>query len=258
MSDKSGKPKDVLQPVDEGARRLAKTLLRTARFAALAGLDPLDGSPTVSRVNLATAMDGRPVFLISRLSGHFAALEGDPRASLLVGEPGKGDPIAHPRMTLIGTVARISDEAERQVLRRRFLARHPKSALYADFPDFAFWIFTPQRVSLNGGFGKAFAPGPGDLVTDMSGCEGLQDMEAGAVEHMNDDHRDAIDHYAALAGRSEAGWRLSGIDPEGVDLVRGDLVARVWFDPPLESASDLRARLVALARQPAGDRDQAG
>ena len=93
--------KDVLQPVDDSARRLSKTLIRTARQAALGTIDPTDGSPFVSRVSLATAMDGSPVFLISRLSGHFANLESDPRCSLLVGEPGKGDPLAHPRITFL-------------------------------------------------------------------------------------------------------------------------------------------------------------
>jgi hypothetical protein len=32
------KPRDVLQPVDDKARRLAKELIRTARFAALGTL----------------------------------------------------------------------------------------------------------------------------------------------------------------------------------------------------------------------------
>ena len=94
------KKRDVLQPVDDGAKRLAKALVRSARYAALATLDPLDGSPSVSRVSLATAMDGSPIFLMSRLSSHCTNLMVDARCSLLVGEPGKGDPLAHPRRDL--------------------------------------------------------------------------------------------------------------------------------------------------------------
>jgi len=61
-----------------------------------------------------SALQGRwtchPIFLISNLSLHFAALEVDARASLLLGEPDKGDPFAHPRMTVTGRVARAADK----------------------------------------------------------------------------------------------------------------------------------------------------
>ena len=62
-------------------------------------------------------MRGEPVFFISRLSAHFPNLEADPRCSLLIGEPGKGDPLAHPRMTLIGRAEKIADGPAADVLR---------------------------------------------------------------------------------------------------------------------------------------------
>lgn len=242
------KKKDVLRSVDDAARRLGKTLLRTARFASLATLDPIDGAPSVSRVNVATSMAGEPVFLISGLSGHFGNLVADARCSLMVGEPGKGDPLAHARMTLTGRAERLAMGAEREQLKARYLMRHPKSALYADFPDFAFWKFTADRISLNGGFGKAFAPHPADIASDMSGLADLDDAEAGAVEHMNADHAEAVGRYAARAGGEPGGWRLACLDPEGLDLVRGDQVVRIWFDEPLKSTAELRPVLVALAK----------
>ncbi|MEM7176313.1 MAG: DUF2470 domain-containing protein [Pseudomonadota bacterium] len=238
--------RDVLQAVDDDVRRAAKTLLRTARHGALASLDPDSGTPMASRVSLATASDGSPVFLISQLSGHFGALESDPRASVLIGEPGRGDPLAHPRITVFGHASRVT-EGERQQLRSRFLARHPKAALYADFGDFAFWKLAITGASFNAGFGKAYAMAGADLiaVTDR----GLETMEAGAVAHMNEDHADAISLYAtALLQRAEAPWCLACLDLEGLDLVAGDQVARLWFDPPLSSAEELRPRLVALAK----------
>ena len=248
------KKKDVLQPVDDAARRQAKTLVRTARYASLATIDPLDGSPSVSRVSLATAMDGSPVFLISRLSSHFANLEADPRCSLLVGEPGKGDPLAYPRMTLIGTAENLGQSPERAperaAVKSRFLRRNPKAALYADFPDFAFWKFATSRASLNGGFGRAYALASGDLAVPATALQSLTEFEEGAVEHMNADHADAVGRYAVKSGATSAeGWRLATIDPEGLDMTCGDEVARLWFDDPLKSAQELRPVLVALAKQ---------
>jgi len=243
------KKRDILQAVDDDAKRLAKTLVRTARFGALGTLDPVDGSPSVSRVALATAMDGAPVFLISRLSGHCTNLLADRRCSLLVGDPGKGDPLAHPRMTLIGSAVQISQGEERTFYRNRYLRRNPKAALYVDFPDFSFWRFETSRASLNGGFGKAYALTAGDLATSLTGAEALAEMEEGAVEHMNDDHLSAIQKYAAKAGETPSGWKLSTLDPEGLDLISGDRVARLWFDKPLASAAELRPVLVSLAKE---------
>lgn len=240
--------KDVLQAVDEGARRLGKGLLRSARFAALGTIDPADGSPFVSRVSLATLMDGTPGFLISRLSSHFTNLEADSRCSLLVGEPGKGDPLAHARMTVIARARKLEHGAERAALARRYLLRHPKAALYAEFADFAFWVADIDRASLNGGFGKAFAMTRADLVTAGQVVTDLMEVEEGAVEHMNEDHKEALATYAHQSGAEGSGWRMTGLDPDGVDLVKGDSTARLWFDSPLKSGRDLRAVLAAHAR----------
>ncbi|MEL7468550.1 MAG: DUF2470 domain-containing protein [Pseudomonadota bacterium] len=244
----SEKPKkDVLQPVDEDVRRQAKTFLRKARHGSLATLDPRTGTPMASRVSLASASDGAPVFLISQLSGHFGALEADPRASLLLGEPGKGDPLAHPRITVFGSAEKIADD-RRALVRSRFLRRHPKSALYADFGDFAFWRLNVEGASFNGGFGKAYALSAEDVAAPTD--PDLEAMEAGAVEHMNEDHLDAIGLYATdLLGKPEGAWTIACLDLEGLDLTLGDEVARLWFDPPLSTAEELRPRLVALAKR---------
>ncbi len=244
------KKPDVLQTVDDKVRRLAKGLVRSARYGALATLDPLDGSPSVSRVSLATAMDGAPVFLISALSSHCTNLKADGRCSLLVGEPGKGDPLAHPRMTLIGRAIQIGTEPDRAYLRNRYLARHPKAALYVDFPDFSFWRFETLRASLNGGFGKAYALAADDLTTSLAGVETLAEIEEGAVSHMNADHLPAIERYAEKIGEDGTNWRLATLDPEGLDLISGDRVARLWFDTPLASSAELRPVLVSLAKSP--------
>ena len=244
VSDK----KDPLLPVDDAARRLAGGLLRSARHGALATLDPGDGAPLATRTGLASDMDGSPVFLTSTLSAHTRALLADPRCSLLVGEPGKGDPLAHPRLTVTGHAERIAEGDARERLKRRYLARHPKAALYVDFPDFGFWRLQVDRASLNAGFGRAYAMAPADVLSDMTGLEGLLAFEAGAVEHMNADHAAAVELYARAFCEAVPGpWRLVGLDPEGLDLVLGDQVQRLWFDAPLTAPEEMRPLLVRLA-----------
>ena len=221
----------------------AKRLLRTVRAGTLATLQT-DGSPFASLVSVATMVDGRPILLLSALSGHTQHLRADRRCSLLLTQGGKGDPLAHPRLTLTGQAEWLEGEA-REVARQRFLSRQPKASLYADFPDFGFWRITPEAAHLNGGFARAARLAGSDLLAD---ADALEAIERDAVEHMNADHREALALYGdVLAGAGPGAWTASGLDPEGIDLVCGDRVARVLFEAPVTAPGDLRAVLKALA-----------
>jgi putative heme iron utilization protein len=158
------RPADPFRAVDDEARALAHRLLHGARHGALATLEPGSGHPMASRVAVALDSDGVPLLLMSSLSAHSAALDADARCSLLVGDPGAGDPLAHPRLTVAGSARRLSREAdEGRRARARWLDVHPKAALYVDFGDFSFWRLEPSGASLNGGFGRAWRLGPRDL-----------------------------------------------------------------------------------------------
>ena len=51
----------------------------------------------------------------------------------------------------------------------------------------------------------------------------------------------------ALLGGEEGAWRLSGVDPDGADLMLGDRALRLPFDEPVTTPDALRKTLVALA-----------
>lgn len=241
-------PDDLARTPDQGDRAelvgLARTLLRQVRVGALATLDRGNGSPFASLVTVATDADGSPLMLLSRLSAHTLNLEADSRASILLAAQGKGDPLAHPRLTVVGRASRTEEAA----VASRFLSRHPKAELYAGFADFSFWRLRVEEAHLNGGFARAASLTAEEVVTSLEGAEGLVAAERGAVDHMNQDHRDAIQLYAAgLAGEPSADWRLSGLDPEGMDLVAGDRTARIAFPRRVTSAGELRRLLVEMA-----------
>lgn len=235
---------------------VARHLLRVIRAGALATLDRESGHPFASLVTVATDHDGAPLFLLSTLSGHTANLEADPRASVLLAERGKGDPLAHPRLTVIGTLARTGTgraEADDRRARARFLARHPKAKLYAGFSDFSLWRMEVARAHLNGGFARAMAVEARDLLTPLAGAEALIAAEAGALAHLDEDHRDALALLATRIAKSpQADWRASGIDPEGLDLIAGDLTARVAFPERVSDEAGLRRVLVAMVERAPG------
>jgi heme iron utilization protein len=243
--------KDPVLPVDDEARQTARHLMRTARSGALATNDPEGGFPFASLVAVATDLDGSPLILTSQLSVHTKLLEADRRCSLLLSSQGKGDPLAHARVTLLAEARRLdrnSEDGER--VRRRYLAHQPKASLYVDFPDFSFWRLDVTSASLNGGFGRAYRMAKADVLTSLEGLDDLADLEAGAVAHMNADHADAVALYATkIGGAREGAWRLTGIDPEGLLLALGDEILRLTFPEPLRSGAELRPVLVRLAQE---------
>lgn len=158
---------DPFRPVDDAARAQARGLVDAATFAALAVLIPGVAAPSVTRIALATDPEGVPLSLISTLSSHTAALEANPVCALLVGEPeDRGDPLTHPRLTLHARAAIVErDAADHPALRDHYLSQRPKAKLYVDFGDFRLVRFLVTEAHLNGGFGKAYKLGPGDLAS---------------------------------------------------------------------------------------------
>ena len=227
----------------------AKGLLRATRAGSLATIDRNTGHPFASLVNVATDIDGAPLILISRLSTHTANLEHDGRASLLLASAGKGDPLAHPRLTILGTFVQVErGSPEEPRVRRRFLARHPKSELYAGFADFSFWRLDAVSAHLNGGFARAADLKAADVMTNLADADSLIAAEADAITHMNGEHAEAVRLYATRLLRAEDGkWRLTGLDPEGLDLALGDATLRLPFPQRVTTPQSLRKAVIELA-----------
>ncbi|MEM1130211.1 MAG: pyridoxamine 5'-phosphate oxidase family protein [Pseudomonadota bacterium] len=159
---------EPINPTDDEARALAKTLLEDARHGVIGVQDFQTGAPHVARVGVARHPDGQPMTLVSELSHHTTALRVEPRCALLVGEPGeKGDPLNHPRMTLACRAVFIEHGTpDYAILREVYLSTYPKAKLYIDFTDFSFAVLLVTSVELNGGFGKAYRLMPEDLGLD--------------------------------------------------------------------------------------------
>jgi len=234
----------VLRETDGEARKLARTLLRSARYAAIAVLDPGTGFPFASRVLLGTDIDGVPVILVSGLSTHTRALDADRRASLLTGEPGKGDPLAYARLTtqcLAEPVERDSEAHAR--IRNRFLNRHAKAKLYIDFPDFRFFRLVPQSASLNGGFGRAYLLEGSDLTIRSEANEAVAANADAIVQELLARHPDLATTVATGMKAGSGDWRICGVDCAGFDLILGDLLLRHEFETVAQGVDELYSHI---------------
>jgi putative heme iron utilization protein len=247
-SDKSQtSQKDTTPTLSPG--EATRLLVRCALKASLATLDRSSGHPYASLVAIATDVDATPLLLISKLALHTQNLAADSRASLLIdGTDAVGDPLAGGRVTLIGEAR----PTRRATARERYLARQPHAAGYADFPDFAFYELTPERAHYIGGFGRIVDLAPADLVADLSDAEALAAAHADIVSHMHEDHAAAVELYATeLAGAPSGPWQLTGLDPEGFDILCDGQARRLSFACRVTTPDAARkefVRLAALAR----------
>ena len=217
----------------------AKRLLRLARVGALATIDAASGAPLTTLVGVASDWDGSPLFLMSELARHTRNLAVDARASLLLtSERGRGDPLNQPRLTVGGPVAPRPDPSSRQ----RYLSRNPKAGLYASFADFAIRRLQIESIHFNGGFGRADALSPADLLTPTGDIGRLVEAEPRLLEEVESLGAEAIARLAGVpAGRRL--WRPVGLDAEGLDLAAGGSTARVDFSSPALDPAAWRERL---------------
>ena len=92
--------------------------MREARSGALATLMAGSGDPYCSLVNVASAADGAPLLLISRLAVHTKNILADARVSLMLDERKPGDPLQGARVMLMGTAAKTDERGRAAPLSR--------------------------------------------------------------------------------------------------------------------------------------------
>ena len=140
-SERAAKDQQILDIISGARRASLGTLTR-------------DGAPQVTMTTVARTGACDLILLLSTLSSHTGNLARDERCSLLLVAPSDEiDPMAGPRLTLFGTVAKV-DTSMDGALRQAYLARNPEAALYAGFGDFAIHVFRTEEAHLVAGFGS--------------------------------------------------------------------------------------------------------
>lgn len=244
MSDQPAQ--DLTAPGPTPAQQ-ARLVARACRTASLSTAMADSAHPYGSLVLVAFDHDAAPLLLISRLADHTKNILADSRVALLCdGTAHLAEPLTGPRVTLLGHAEKTDDARHKA----RYLARHPAAEMYAGFADFAFYKIHVARAHIVAGFGRIHWF---DDYRYGGDWQALADAESGIVEHMNDDHADAVQLYATkLLGKSGDGWTLSGIDAEGADLIRDGHVARLNFDKVIATAEEARIELVRLVKKARG------
>lgn len=220
----------------------ARGLVRAGARAALSSLLVGDGArPYGSLVLAAATQEGTPLLLMSDLAEHVKNIRADPRVSLLFdGTGGLEDPLEGARVSVQGRAVEDGDPLHRE----RFLRRHPKARAYAGFGDFRFYRVEADSGHLVAGFGRIHWIAPGDLLVPPAPA--LAEAEGELVDAANGGAR-AGRLGAALGGDGAGAWRVTGIDPEGVDLRLGARTGRLAFPARADTPEDAERLLAGLA-----------
>jgi putative heme iron utilization protein len=234
----------------EYARTLASRVPVGTLCTLVAGDPP--GYPYGSFVTFALD-DGNPVFLISSLAEHTRNLVADPRASLLVVEPGEGDPLARGRVTLLGPCTRLQDATAKARARDAFCAAHPDSAYYLDFGDFALFSLHVTALRYIGGYGRMSWVSSKDWHAATP--DPLAAHVGGILEHMNTDHADTLALYCRVLSRATdtSAAVMTGVDRYGFEMsattAAGPRPIRLGFSHPVSTPEGVRKEMVALAKR---------
>ncbi len=256
---RGAEPTPVPEPsYAERARTLAY-LGRTGALATLSRKHP--GHPFASLMPYALDAAGCPLFLISTMAMHTQNIEADPRASLLVMQPGpserrqdSGDALASGRLTLMGEAYRVPD-ADVGTARSAYLPRHEQADYWVDFEDFAFWRLEVRALYFVGGFAAM------DWVTAEAYLaarpDPLADAADGILAHMNREHAAALVTYARhFAGETADEATMVALDRLGFKLrLRGGgrlYSVRIAFPREVTSAAQSREVLIEMLRRARG------
>ena len=232
---------------DNHPGRIVRRLVRTIRQASLATLDvETGGSPYASLILVACGQDAAPLFMLSSLARHSSNIDVDGRVSLLFARSTR-DAITQGRATVIGRAISCDDP----LLKKRFLARHTSVQTFVEFTNFVLYRMEVESVHFVAGFGSVHTLDCSDILLSEEVSVELMAAESGILYNMNENHPEKVDLYAQhLVGRPGMDWKMTGIDPEGIDLARNDAEARLDFDEVISCPDKAKKELIRLASVP--------
>lgn len=227
----------------------AAALYRAERDAVLSTASArMDGWPFGSLAPYAADARGWPLIYVARIAEHGRNLARDPRCSLMLRAPAPDgvDAQTAARLTILGRAAEVP-EAEREDAWARYVARLPDAAGYARTHDFRLLRLEPERLRYIGGFGRIFWLDRGAIEVDPA-QDPLREAASGIVDHMNEDHRDALELLcAATYDVTPQGVRMVDVDQFGFAVETEGPTRRLRFDFARPASPDeVRREVVAL------------
>ena len=224
----------------------ATLLLRETEVGVVSTLSKnLRGYPFGSVTPFISDSAGHIYFYISDIAQHAANMIADSRMSLTVYKTRtSGDQNENARLTIVGD-GKAMTGAEHDDMLARYVLRFPEAEGYKQAHDFRMWKIEVKRVRYIGGFGKIFWLEKDEWMKPASPWN--KQAEDGMVEHMNEDHQDAMTLILKYhTGKHEESVTMAGITADGCYIATQGRNVFIPFNQVCENAGDVRTQLVAL------------
>jgi len=248
--------------------------LQTVHHGTLSTLSTkkgIEGFPIGSIVPFALDEIGRPFILVADIAAHTRNINNSNEVCLFLSDPeSSGDPQSHWRISVVGNMKRVipsgkvsdtspellqkciqvSNEHE-SILLARYRERVPQAESYLRTHNFSFYLMDEiHYIRYIAGFGKICWVKGEELLEQMLGND-VQEVSAGAVQHMNDDHEDSMiqickafhhvdSQKAEMVSIDSGGTVIKSIQPER--YVYNSFPHRI-------TADDMRTAIVDLAKK---------
>ena len=225
--------------------RAARNLFLKESFGVLSTISrDVPGYPFGSIAPYCADEHGRPVIYISQIAQHTQNILQDSRVSLTVVERNfeSDDVQARGRVTCIADARPLEDNEENEThVRERYFRYFPSARQYERTHDFVFFRLHIVRVRFIGGFGQIHWIEASEFAAKNPFSS---DQEARILDHMNQDHPDALRHYAGGANAE-----MVGIDAEGFDMLASGKKLRLEFASPVKNMEQARQALIEMAKR---------
>lgn len=206
--------------------------------------------PYGSMVPFAMLDNGDAVIFVSDIAEHTRNLLADPRATLLVRDSASQDPQADARHAMM-VRASCPDGDQAAAMEQAYFARFPGSERMREAHGFRAWKLECERIRWIAGFGSM---GWIDRPTWTGEPDPIAPHAADIVEHLNDDHADAMRELAVAFGVPDAETaRAVAVDRGGLDLIAqlpggDDRPARAPFRTVATTPDSVRQEVIAQLR----------
>ncbi|WP_133471692.1 HugZ family protein [Paraglaciecola marina] len=218
----------------------AKTLTRQQHSGVLSTLSvSVAGYPFGSIVPYFMTHEGNLIIYISDIAQHTRNIKADSRVSMTIFDNLADDSQASGRVTVLGDAEIIKDEK----IAEQYYSLFPQAIGYKQTHDFNFYEIKTKRVRYIGGFGKIFWISQDEWQVTI---EDWHSTSAAIVEHMNDDHLDAmqliVEHQFNIKAKK---IKMLSAFNEGTHIAADEQVIYMPFEQVCADSQQVRQQLVA-------------
>lgn len=209
-----------MKPSKQQSINNARMLLRRTEVGVISSHSKVcDGYPFGSVSTFMSTHEGDVIFYISDLAQHTKNFQHNAKMCLTVfsangSDVGRhsDDPNAEARLSLLGQARRV-EKHEHSSIAERFYRLYPESRKYQKTHDFEFYKMCTERVRFIGGFGDIHWINQDDWRLETPKWA---TSEASMIEHMNQDHVDAMQAICASYTNTPVNEvKMLAINPDG-------------------------------------------